>query len=78
MSKLIIDSNSMFNIEVTARESDKYTESVYVKFERNYVPEKIRGVDELFLTTHQLENLGRFFIQQATEIRAEQKFRKEQ
>ena len=77
MSKLVIDSNSMFNIEVTCRESDKYTQNAYVKFVRNYLPENIRGVDEMFLTPDQLENLGRFFVRQAAEIRGEQKYRKE-
>lgn len=69
MTSFRIDSNDTFSTEVTVRESDKYTEAVYVKFERHYIPEEIRGVDEMFFTPNQLELLGRFLCRQADEIR---------
>lgn len=75
MSILRIDGNDTFSTEVTVRESDKYTQAVYVKFERHYVPEEVRGVNEMFLTPNQLENLGHFMIRQAREIRLEQESR---
>ncbi len=69
MTSFRIDSNDTFSTEVTVRESDKYTETVYVKFERHYIPEEIRGVNEMFFTPNQLELLGRFLCRQADEIR---------
>lgn len=72
MAKLSIDVNSTFQVDVTVRESDKYSGLIYVKMERFYRPESIHGCDELFLTPSQLENLGNFLIRQAREIKAEQ------
>ena len=72
MAKHVINANSSFTIEVNVRESDKYTESVYVKFERNYVPENVQGVSEMFFTPDQLEDLGMFLVNQANSIRTEQ------
>jgi len=69
MSQLRIDANDMFTIDITVRESDPYTKAVFVKFERNYLPESRQGCDEMFLTTDQLESLGRFLCRQADEIR---------
>jgi hypothetical protein len=75
MSQLKIKANETFSIDVTVRESDKYTSSVFVKFERQFSPESIHGCDEFFLTPTQLHQLGQFFIKQADEIRTEQSFR---
>jgi hypothetical protein len=72
MAKLSIDVNSTFQVDVTVRESDKYSGLVYVKMERFYRPESIHGCNELFLTPSQLENLGNFLVRQAREIRTEQ------
>ncbi len=69
MTTYRLDSNDTFSTEVTVRESDKYTKAAYVKFERHYIPEEIRGVNEMFMSTDELENLGRFLCRQADEIR---------
>jgi hypothetical protein len=75
MATLRIDSNETFQTEVTVRESDKYTQMVYVKFDRNYLLEEIRGCDEMFLTPAQLDQLGRFLVRQADAIRIAQRHR---
>jgi len=72
MSTLRVDSNPTFVTEVTVRESDKYSQSVYVKFDRHYVPEEIRGVDEMFMSVDELEDLAKFFLNEAKMIRSEQ------
>ena len=76
MAQLRINSNDAFTIDATVRESDEYTESVYVRFDRHYVTEHIRGEHEFFLTPVQLEQLGRFLLRQADEIRTTQEYRK--
>lgn len=75
MNKLTIHCNDAFSIDITVRESDKYTEAVYLKLERHYIPEDIHGTNELFLTTEQLEKLGDFFIEKSMEIKEIQKER---
>jgi len=72
MPQLQIDVNPMFTLDITVRESDQYTESVFVKFERNMDPGRIQGCNEMFITPDQLDQLGRFFIRQAKEITSEQ------
>ena len=72
MSLLQINANPTFTIDVTVRESDEYSKAVYVKFERNVIPEDVHGCHEMFLTPGQLEHLGRFFMRKADEIRTEQ------
>jgi len=72
MATFRIDSNESFTTEVTIRESDMHTKDAYVKFTRYYIPEEIRGCNEMFLTPTQLDLLGRFLIRQADEIRLEQ------
>ena len=76
MTSLRIDSNESFSTEVTVRESDKYSQAAYVKFERHYIPEEVRGVNEMFMTPNELETLGRFLCRQADEIRRQQNERK--
>lgn len=75
MAKLRIDNNETYVTEVTVRESDKYSEFAYVKFDRNMIPEEIRGCNEMFITPNQLELLGKFFVRQAEEIRQEKRLR---
>ena len=72
MSILNIPSNNTFNTRITVRESDKYSLNAYVKFDRSYIPEGIEGCNEMFFTVAQLEELGKFFIAQAEEIRVAQ------
>ena len=72
MSQLKINANEMFTLDVTVRESDKYTSSVFVKIERQFSPDSIHGCSEFFLSAAQLDALGRFFIRQADEIRTNQ------
>ncbi len=73
--KHVIKSNEMFSIDVTARESDKYTKAAYLKFELNYRPEKVRGVHEMFMSTEEMRNLGYFLVEEAKMIETEQKSR---
>lgn len=67
-----VDSNPTFVTEVTVRESDKYSQAVYIKFDRHYVPEEIRGVDEMFMSVDELEDMAKFFIAEADKIRSAQ------
>jgi hypothetical protein len=76
MATLLVKKTDEFSVNATVRESDKYTESVLVKFTRSYTPEDDTGCSEMFLTPAQLENLGMFLVGQASEIRAEQSLRK--
>jgi len=75
MTTFRIDSNDTFSTEVSVRESDKYTKAAYIKFERHYIPEEVRGVNEMFMTPNELEDLGRFLIKQAHAIREMQEIR---
>lgn len=74
MAKLVIDSNPTFTTDVEVRESDKYTESVFVSLKRNFGNHEI-ATGELFLTASQLDQVGRFFLRQAEEIRLAQQNR---
>lgn len=76
MSTLHINTTDHFTVDATVRESDKYTESVLVKFTRSYLEQDTSGCSEMFLTPNQLENLGMFLVRHAAEIRSEQEFRK--
>jgi len=72
MSTLQLHTNPNFSLDVTVRESDKYSKEVYLKFEHYISPENIKGVNQMFMTPKQLELLGKFLIRQADEIRTEQ------
>jgi hypothetical protein len=76
MAQLRINANDTFTIDVTVCESDEYTESAYIRIDRHMVSEEIRGCNEMFLTTTQLDQLGRFLIRQVDEIRTAQEYRK--
>jgi hypothetical protein len=76
MSTLQVNNAGHFSIDATVRESDRYSESILVKFTRSYSEEDTAGCNEMFLTPNQLEKLGMFFVRQAAEIRGEQEFRK--
>lgn len=76
MATQIIHASDMFTVDVTVRESEPYSEQVYMKLELNYGPEKVHGTHEVFLTATQLELLGRFLVRQADDIRTEQAIRK--
>jgi len=65
MTQLILNTNKLFSIDVTARESDEYSGKMFVKFERNYAPAAAQRCDEMFLTPDELRRLGHFLIQQA-------------
>lgn len=77
MSVLRINSNDSFAIEMLVRESDKYTEDVYFKLSRHYIPEQIDACDEMFFSVEQLEQIGNFILAQANEIKQIQKRRNE-
>ena len=76
MATLKLDIDSTFDVDVTVRESDKYSQLAFVKFEKNFHPEGIHACNELFLTPTQLDLLGRFFIRQADEMQSIQSLRK--
>lgn len=71
MTQYQINANESFCTNVTVQESDKYSKLILVKFDRNYIPEEIRGVNEMFLTVEELRNLGLFFIEQVKLIQVE-------
>lgn len=71
MAKLVIDSNPTFTTDVVVRESDLITESVFVSLKRNFGSTEI-ATGELFLTPAQLDQIGRFFVRRAEEIRQAQ------
>lgn len=75
MTTMQIKSHEMFSVDVTARESDEYSKLAFLKIELNYHPEKVRGTNELFLTTEQLRDLGRFLITEAMIIEEQQRKR---
>lgn len=58
--------------DISVRESDTYSGMVYINIERHIVPENVRGTNEVYMTTVQLEQLGRFLMKQADEIRTAQ------
>lgn len=72
MALLKIEGNEMFDVDVTTRESDEYTKKMFLKFELNYNPDKIRAAHEMFLTPAQMDLLGRFLIREAAEVRTAQ------
>jgi len=75
MTTKIIHTDSTFTLDVTVHESDKYTGAVYLKFEQEYA-DKILGCNEMFMTPLQLDSIGRFLVNQANEIQAEQTARR--
>jgi len=77
MALLKLETGSTFDIDVTVRESDEYSKSVFVKFERNYRPDSIHSCNDMFLSPVQLELLGKFLVRQADEIRTAQAVRTE-
>ena len=68
MATLKIDVDSTFDVDVTVRESDGYSQFAFVKFEKNFRPGHIHPCSELYLTPAQLELLGQYLIRQAEEI----------
>lgn len=76
MATLNIDVNPGFSLEVDAREADEYSKLVFIRFQRHYHSEAILGADELFLTPDQTEQLARFLMRQADEVRMAQRARK--
>lgn len=77
MATLQIEANNSFSIDVSARESDEYTRSVYLKFQLNYGPENVTGTHEMFMSTDELRTLGHFLVNEAKMIEMDQKFRDE-
>lgn len=75
MAQLRINANIDYTIDVTVRETDEITRAAFVRFDRNYLEEGVHGCNEFFLTPTQLEQLGRFLVRQADEIRTAQQFR---
>jgi hypothetical protein len=75
MATLRINSDALTPVEVTVRESDPITKSVFVEIIRRTETDGHRGCNEMFITPEQLESLGRFLIRQADEIRTAQVMR---
>lgn len=61
-----------FVTTVEVRESDEYTQQVLVKITKQYKDGDIKSSGEMFLSPIQLENLGRFLVRQAEEIKTAQ------
>ena len=77
MSTLELKVNELCEVDVTVRESDPYTEMVYVNIDRRYyTSKKIDGCSEMFMSATQLEQLGRFLIRKAEEISTAQEIRR--
>ena len=77
MTTYRIDNKDFYVTEITVGESDKYTKLAYVKLSRDNLAEEIRGVNEMFVTTKELRNLGQFLIDQAEAIETKQAVRQE-
>lgn len=75
MAILSLPVNNSFSLNVTVRESDIHTEAVYVKTEHYVSENTIRGASEMFMTPAQLDELGRFYIREAENIKREQFYR---
>jgi hypothetical protein len=76
MATLHIETGEKASIDISVRESDKYTQSVLMKLSRNSGVDKVGGVNEIFMTPTELDQLGRFLIRQADEINTAQAVRK--
>lgn len=75
MTTHTINNNETFSIDIAVRESDKYTQSVYMRVDMNYHTEGFRGTHEVFMTTEEMRQLGYFLVNEAKMIEAEQKSR---
>jgi len=72
MTTHIINQTDMFTTSVTIRESDKYSQSAYVKFTRGYGDNDTTGCNEMFLSVSQLDSLADTFRIEAERIRSQQ------
>lgn len=72
MTTHIINQTDMFTTRVTIRESDKYSQSAYVKFTRGYDVNDATGCNEMFLSVDQLDSLADTFKAEAGRIRSQQ------
>ena len=72
MTKHIINQTDMFTTSVTIRESDKYSQSAFVRFERGYAVDDTSGCSEMFLSADQLDTLADIFRIEAGRIRIQQ------
>jgi hypothetical protein len=75
MTTLRVNSDALNPVEVTVRESDAITKSVFIEITRRSESEGYRACNEMFVTPEQLDLLGRFLIRQADEIRTAQAMR---
>ncbi len=75
MSTLHLGTSDAVYIDITVEESDRYTETVRLKIDRECIPGRVQGCNEVFITPRHLDAIGRFMIRQAEEIRNIQKFR---
>jgi hypothetical protein len=78
MAVLRINANQLFTVDVSVRESDIYSDGVYVNINRNYTGEGhlSSGASNFAVTPSQLDQLGRFLIKQAQEIATAQEVRR--
>jgi hypothetical protein len=72
MSTLHIGLANSFDTMVTVKEADVYSGLAFVSLTRSYIPENIRGINEMFMSPTELDQLGRFFVRQAEDIRLAQ------
>ncbi len=71
MSSYRIDSNETVSTDIEVRESDRYTEMVYLRFTRSTNTSTSR-CDEMCITPEELEALGKHLISRAKDIKTEQ------
>lgn len=67
-----ISTNPTCNTNVTIRESDKYSQNVFVKFTSGQNPNNQRGCHEMWLTVDELDNLAKILKESAEKIRTQQ------
>ena len=75
MATLRLDGIGNLKTDVFVSESDEYSGLTFLKFTRQIGDYDVHRCDEVFMTTSQLDLLGRFLIRQAAEIRQSQEYR---
>lgn len=69
MTTYQLKTNNSFAINTFVSESDPYSELVYVKFEMDPAIGHSARMDKMFMTPDQLEELGKFLVREAENIR---------
>jgi len=75
MATMSLNVNPAFTLDVTVRESDKYSGQVYMTTEHYVNKDSVHGTHDMFMTPDQLELFGLFLCRQAKEIKQSQEYR---